>query len=84
MCRLHPVFNVVKLLRAPDDPIAGRRPNPPPDPEIVDGEPEYKVKAILDSRRYYNRFQFLVKWKGYGHEENSWTDENDVKALDLV
>jgi hypothetical protein len=84
MRKLHPVFNVVKLLRAPNDPIPGRHPNPPPDLEIVDGEPEYEVEAILDSRRHYNRLQFLVSWKGYGREENSWTNEEDVHAPDLV
>ena len=84
MRRLHPVFNVVKLLRAPKDPIVGRRPQPPPDPQIIDGEPEYEVEAILDSRRFRNRLQFLVSWKGYGYEENTWTDENDVHAPDLV
>ena len=49
MSRLHPVFNVVKLLPTPDDPIPGRRAHPPPPPEIVDGEEHYVVERILDS-----------------------------------
>jgi hypothetical protein len=57
---------------------------PPPDPEVIDGEPEYEVKAILDSQHFHNRLQFLVSWKGYGYEKNTWTDENDVHAPDLV
>jgi hypothetical protein len=84
MSRLHPVFNIVKLFRAPSDPIPGRRSAPPPDPEIIDGEPEYEVEDILDSRRFRGRLQFLVSWRGYGYEENSWTDERDVHAPDLV
>jgi hypothetical protein len=28
--------------------------------------------------------QFLVLWKGYGYEENTWSDENDVHTPDLV
>ena len=84
MRQLHPMFNVIKLLRAPKDPIVGRRPKPPPDPQIIDGEPEYEVEAILDSRRFCNRLQFLGSWKGYSYEENTWTDENDVHAPDLV
>src|SRR5262245_18090394 len=84
MRKLHPVFNVVKLLRAPEDPISGRRPGPPPEPEIIDGEPEYKVEKILDSRCWYNRLQFLVSWKGYGREENSWADEGEIRAPDLI
>ena len=83
MCRLHPVFNVVKLLRAPKDPIPGRRLKPP-DLQIIDGEPEYEVEAILDSRQFCNQLQFLVFWKGYSYEENTWTNENDIHAPDLV
>ena len=37
---VHPVFNVVKLTLAPEDPIVGRHAPPPPLPEIVDGEEE--------------------------------------------
>jgi len=52
MRRLHLVFNVVKLSPAPDDPIVGRRWNPPPPPELVDGEEEYIVEEILNSRMF--------------------------------
>jgi len=38
--QLHLVFNVVKLSIAPDDPIPGREPRPPPPPIIINGEPE--------------------------------------------
>ena len=50
MRRIHPVFNVVKLTLAPDDPIPGRRMPPPPPPEIIDGEEEWVVEDILDSK----------------------------------
>ena len=49
MSRLHPIFNVIKLTLAPKDPIPGRRPCPPPLPEIVNGEKEFIVEKILDS-----------------------------------
>jgi hypothetical protein len=48
-CRLHPVFPVVKVSIVHPDPIPGQRPAPPPPTTLVDGEEEYKVKAILDS-----------------------------------
>jgi hypothetical protein len=53
-CRLHPVFPVVKLSPALPDPIPGRRPAPPPPTTLIDGEEEYEVEAILDSRMHYN------------------------------
>jgi len=61
MRQLHLVFNVVKLFAVPEDPILGRRPQTPPPPIIVDGEEEWEVEEILDSRWHRKRFQFLVK-----------------------
>jgi hypothetical protein len=84
MCRIHPVFHVVKLLPAPNDPIPGRRPVPPPDPEIIDGETHYELDSILDSRIFRNKLQFLVSWKGYGIEDHSWVDDQDLNAPRLV
>ena len=49
MRRLHPVFNVIKLMPAPIDPIPGRQPDPPPPPEIIEGQQEYIVEKILNS-----------------------------------
>jgi len=72
MRRLHPVFNVVKLSPAPDNPIVGRCQNPPPPPELVDGEEEYVVEKILNSRMFQRKLQYLVKWEGYGIEGNTW------------
>src|SRR3979490_125257 len=77
MSRLHPVFNVVKLIPAPEDPIPGRRAEPPPPPELVDGEEHYVVEKVLDSRLMRGRLHFLVKWEGYGYEENTWVVEED-------
>ena len=65
MRHLHPVFNVVKLSPAPDDPIARRHWNLPPPPELVDGTEEYIVEKILNSRMFRQKLQYLVKWKGY-------------------
>jgi hypothetical protein len=50
MSRLHPVFNIVKLLPAPEDPIPVRRARPPPPLETVNGEEHYIVEQILESR----------------------------------
>jgi len=85
MRRLHPVFNVVKLSPAPDDPIIGRRRNPPPAPELVDGEEEYIVEEILNSRMFRRKLQYLVKWEGYGIEGNTWEySENLAHAPEKV
>jgi len=84
MRQLHLVFNVVKLSAAPEDLILGRKPQAPPPPIIVDGEEEWEVEEILDSHWHWRRFQFLVKWKGFSREHNSWEAASNVKTLDLV
>jgi len=84
MRQLHPVFNVVKLSTTPEDPILGRKPQALPPPIVIDREEEWEVEEILNSRWHRRRFQFLVKWKGFSREHNSWEVASDVKALDLV
>ena len=83
-CDVYPVFNVVKLTRAPSDPILGRQPKHPPPPEIIDDEEEYLVEEVLNSRMFRRRLQFLIKWEGYGVEHNTWEYASDVHASDLV
>jgi len=81
---LHPVFNVVKLSATPENLIPGRKLQALPPPIIVDGEPEWEVEEILDSRWHWRRFQFLIKWKDFSREHNSWEVASDIKTLDLV
>ena len=49
MKQLHPVFNVVKLTSALEDPITGWRTEDHPLPIVINGEAEWKVEEILDS-----------------------------------
>ena len=82
--QLHPVFNVVKLSAVLDDPIPGRKPQALLLPIVIDGEPEWEVEEVLDSCWHQRRFQFLIKWKGFSREHNSWEVASDVKAPDLI
>ncbi|KAH9039265.1 hypothetical protein EDB85DRAFT_283499 [Lactarius pseudohatsudake] len=53
-----------------------------PGPGDSDGESEvYEIEAILDAKRGATgstKIGYLVKWKGYPDEENSWVDERDA------
>ncbi len=58
---------------------AGGTVQPPPFPEVIEGEVEYVVEGILKHRvvgqgKQANK-QYLVKWEGYGPEHNSWEPE---------
>ena len=50
MSQLHPVFPVIKLTSALEDPIPGRHASPPPPPVLLDGEEHFEVEQVLDSR----------------------------------
>ena len=84
MSRLHPVFNVINLTPAQEDPVQGRHPLPPLLPEIIDGEEEWIVEEILDSKVINWKLRYLVKWEGYGIEHNSREPWNNIHAPDLV
>jgi len=85
MSCLHPVFNVIKLTLVPTDPITGRHTPPPPPPELIDGEEEYVVEEILNSHMFCWKLQYLVKWKDYGVENNTWEYwDNLSNATDAV
>jgi hypothetical protein len=84
--RLHPVFNITLLRRFNPD-VIHQRPKPDhPAPQLdSDGQLSYEVEQILDSRIVRNRLQYLIKWKGYGPEFNSWvSDVNTENAQEEV
>jgi len=56
MKQLHPVFNVVKLTLAPDDPITGQKTTDHPPLIIINGEAEWEVEKILNSCWHRRRF----------------------------
>jgi len=84
MKQLYPVFNIVKLTLAPNDLITGRKTEDHPPPIVIDGEAEWEVEEILDSRWHWRRFQYLIKWKGYNHEHNSWESASEVSTPELT
>jgi hypothetical protein len=74
--KVHPVFHVSLLRRCLRDEISERPQPSHPDPEIdEEGEKVYEVESLLDSRLHRGRLQYLVRWKGFGPEHNSWEPE---------
>ena len=87
--KVHPVFHV-SLLKPYQANEIPNRVQPPPPPVIVvteEGESEeYEVEAILRTRLFYGRLQYLVRWKGYeGPDSVQWCSPDDVaNAAELV
>ena len=76
--RLHLVFHISLLSRYKKDEIPERKLVPPP-PVEVEGIEQFDVEEILDSRIHHGKLQYLVKWKGYLSNENSWEPTINLK-----
>jgi len=59
--QLHPVFNIVKLTPALNNPITGQKMEDHLLPIVIDREAEWEVEEILDSCWHRRRFQYLIK-----------------------
>ena len=58
--RIHNIFHVSLLSLANEDSYSGQH-LPPPLPIEVDGEEEYEVDEILDSKQVRSRLKYLIK-----------------------
>lgn len=92
--RIHLVISVEYLDVRPglnNNPF--KREVPPPGPVAVEedgpGENKFEVETILAERtdrrgRGRGRRQWLVRWKGWGAEHDSWVNQSEVFAPELV
>jgi hypothetical protein len=74
---VHPVFHV-SVLRQHNVDTINQRKQPPLTPIAIVGREEWEVEEILDCRKRGKKIQYLVSWKGYGPEENSWEKEDNL------
>jgi hypothetical protein len=82
--RIHPVFHVSLLEPYKENRLAGRTQERPP-PVEVEGELEYEVKEIVDSKVVRGKLQYHVEWVGYGPEERTWEPVEHVgHAADAI
>jgi hypothetical protein len=69
--KIHNVFHVSLLEPTIKNKFQGRTQEPPP-PVDIEGEEEFEVEEILDSRLFRRHGQYRVHWVGYHVSEATW------------
>ncbi|KAJ3492390.1 hypothetical protein NLI96_g66 [Meripilus lineatus] len=82
--KIFPTFHssLLKPYLPNDDDLFPDRAHPQPGPIVTeDGFEEWEVEEILDRRPRGRGFQYLVRWKGYGPDSDSWLPGKEVEEL---
>jgi hypothetical protein len=81
--KIHPVFHVSLLRPAATDYLPYQQ-VPPPEPVVIDEEPEYYVESIEDIRfnKQRKRHEYRVKWTGY--DDLSWEPAGELRNNEAV
>jgi len=55
----------------------------PPSP-LISSQEEEEVEAILDRREEAGAASYLVRWRGFGAEGDTWEPEGNLSCRDMV
>ena len=77
--KIHSVVNVsqVQLYRPQ---VEGQK-KTLPKPVIIEGEKEFEIEKILNKRIVRGKKKFLVQWKGYIAEGDTWKSRENLKNM---
>ncbi|KAJ2925505.1 hypothetical protein H1R20_g11592, partial [Candolleomyces eurysporus] len=76
--RIHDVFHATLLSPFFETEEHGPA-HPPPVPEIIDGQEEFEVDAILKHKNVKGKTFYLLRWKDQPISEDSWQPEEDLE-----
>lgn len=80
--KIHPVFHVSLLFPATCDPLPGQRSSISPPFKVESEYSNYEVERIIGSRWENGELNYLVRWKGYGPENDWLIPASKVKGLE--
>jgi len=77
--KIHPVVNVNRVqLYKPQ--VEGQK-KILPKLLIIKGQEEFEVEEILNKRMIREKKKFLVRWKGYMTEEDTWENRENLENI---
>ena len=76
--RIHNVFHSILLKPFTETSQYGPVKTKPP-PDLIEREEQYEVDHIISHRKRLGRYSYLVRWTGYGPEEDSWEPAGHLK-----
>ena len=80
--KIHLVVNVSRVRKYVRQ-VEGQKKEPLP--VIIEGEEEWEVERILNKRRIRGKDKFLVRWKGFTAESDTWEGRENLKnAQDTI
>jgi len=75
--KIHLVVNVSRIKRYIDQVDDQRKETP--QPVVVEGEEEWEVEKILNKRKVQGKDKFLVRWKGFTAEGDTWESRENLQ-----
>jgi len=83
--RIHNAFHASLLLPYYETGVHGVNYSEPT-LDLIDGELEWEVEAILNSKRsgQKDELYYLIKWAGYSNANNSWEPMEHLRAPNLI
>ena len=77
--KIHPVVNISRVWLY--KPQVERQKKILPKPVIIEGEEEFKIEKILNKRTIRGKEKFLVRWKGYMVEKDTWENRENLENV---
>jgi len=77
MVKIYPVVNVSRIRRYVGQVEEQRKEQPAP--VIIEGEEEWKVERILNKQQIREKDKYLVYWKRFTVESDTWKERENLK-----